>query len=392
MSESDVVVNQQDSEVLMADEKQSENPTEVNNDTVHEEEQNQGSQVETESNLVKENEPVQIEPHRESEVVVENLAEQPFVDVTLPVQEAIAPVEGNEVKEEQKEETREETREESQPTTTTEVQPVAQEVREEPRVEIKEESQPVTEERKEETHPAAEVKQPEPARELKEYSLEEVARHDKPDDCWIIINNKVYDVTPFVSQHPGGVAVLRNVGKDSTEGFDKIGAHKKKAKPEDELSKAQNWMPTFLIGTVRPSANTAETTETKEADPEDILGQCLAEVEEKVKTETARAEPSASNVQPIAVQSTPTVSTSVQQTQQQQPQTKVQPTTSQPKVQPTTSQSKVQPTTTTKVTETSKSRNQPSSEASYTTWFLVAGGVAVAAVGAYAYYTKKQNA
>ncbi|CAN0540459.1 unnamed protein product, partial [Scytosiphon promiscuus] len=30
---------------------------------------------------------------------------------------------------------------------------------------------------------------------------------------------QVYDVTPYLDQHPGGDALLRNVGADSTEGM-----------------------------------------------------------------------------------------------------------------------------------------------------------------------------
>ena len=33
---------------------------------------------------------------------------------------------------------------------------------------------------------------------LTEYSLKEVLWHDSPDDCWIVIYDKVYDVTRFL--------------------------------------------------------------------------------------------------------------------------------------------------------------------------------------------------
>ncbi|CAF1835841.1 unnamed protein product [Brassica oleracea var. botrytis] len=38
----------------------------------------------------------------------------------------------------------------------------------------------------------------------KSYSKSEVAEHNKRDDCWIIIKDKVYDVTSYVEEHLGG--------------------------------------------------------------------------------------------------------------------------------------------------------------------------------------------
>ena len=39
------------------------------------------------------------------------------------------------------------------------------------------------------------------------------------DDLWVIIKGKVYDVTSYVEEHPGGLAIMNNAGRDSTEGF-----------------------------------------------------------------------------------------------------------------------------------------------------------------------------
>eukprot|EP00761_Pharyngomonas_kirbyi_P011953 gb/GECH01011979.1/.p1 GENE.gb/GECH01011979.1/~~gb/GECH01011979.1/.p1 ORF type:complete len:308 (+),score=102.60 gb/GECH01011979.1/:1-924(+) len=51
------------------------------------------------------------------------------------------------------------------------------------------------------------------------YSMDEVKKHNKRDDCWLVINQHVYDVSDFVDEHPGGDAILKNAGDDSTEGF-----------------------------------------------------------------------------------------------------------------------------------------------------------------------------
>ncbi|KIP03550.1 hypothetical protein PHLGIDRAFT_496512 [Phlebiopsis gigantea 11061_1 CR5-6] len=49
-------------------------------------------------------------------------------------------------------------------------------------------------------------------------SLEEVAKHDKRDDAWIIIDNKVYDVTSVLGWHPGGAeAIMPYAGKATVD-------------------------------------------------------------------------------------------------------------------------------------------------------------------------------
>ena len=59
------------------------------------------------------------------------------------------------------------------------------------------------------------------------YTVEEVAKHSAEDDCWIILHGKVYDATPFLSDHPGGAnSIVRVGGKDSTTVFDTIHSEK----------------------------------------------------------------------------------------------------------------------------------------------------------------------
>ena len=56
---------------------------------------------------------------------------------------------------------------------------------------------------------------------LRKYTWEEIAKHDKDEDCWIVINNKVYDITPFLNEHPGGPVIIleQSGGVDATESF-----------------------------------------------------------------------------------------------------------------------------------------------------------------------------
>lgn len=59
-----------------------------------------------------------------------------------------------------------------------------------------------------------------PAGEPREVTREEVARHNTPDDCWIIVAGKVYDISEWAPHHPGGAGIARMyAGKDSTAQF-----------------------------------------------------------------------------------------------------------------------------------------------------------------------------
>lgn len=54
-------------------------------------------------------------------------------------------------------------------------------------------------------------------------TLEELALHNKPEDLWIAVHGRVFDVTKFAAEHPGGKKVLHNVGgKDATAQFDQF--------------------------------------------------------------------------------------------------------------------------------------------------------------------------
>ncbi|GKZ73753.1 hypothetical protein AnigIFM50267_010690 [Aspergillus niger] len=54
----------------------------------------------------------------------------------------------------------------------------------------------------------------------KEYSMEEIAKHNKKDDLWIVVKGVVLDVTNWLDEHPGGANALFNfMGRDATEEF-----------------------------------------------------------------------------------------------------------------------------------------------------------------------------
>eukprot|EP01039_Chlorochromonas_danica_P004240 gene4240-4659_t len=56
--------------------------------------------------------------------------------------------------------------------------------------------------------------------EQKDFPISEVAKHNKRDDCWIVVEGLVYDVTKYIPQHPGGADnIVEYAGKDATTSF-----------------------------------------------------------------------------------------------------------------------------------------------------------------------------
>ncbi|MEI7810300.1 MAG: cytochrome b5-like heme/steroid binding domain-containing protein [bacterium] len=59
---------------------------------------------------------------------------------------------------------------------------------------------------------------------IKTLNTIEVAKHNTVNDCWIIVNNKVYDISGYASSHPGGSRNITNYcGKESTQAFNTKG-------------------------------------------------------------------------------------------------------------------------------------------------------------------------
>ncbi|KAF9426781.1 fatty acid alpha-hydroxylase [Podila epigama] len=88
------------------------------------------------------------------------------------------------------------------------------------------------------------------------FTVAEVSKHTKPEDCWVIHNNKVYDVSGFVADHPGGEEyILDHAGKDITELM------------KDELEHlhsegAYEMLDELLIGRIDDANSTSTTTST----------------------------------------------------------------------------------------------------------------------------------
>ncbi|MFT4294996.1 MAG: cytochrome b5-like heme/steroid binding domain-containing protein [Micropruina sp.] len=67
------------------------------------------------------------------------------------------------------------------------------------------------------------------------YTLDEVKKHNSAGDCWAAINGGVYDLTGWVSQHPGGSErIIALCGTDASAAFNT--QHGGQTRPESTLT------------------------------------------------------------------------------------------------------------------------------------------------------------
>lgn len=126
----------------------------------------------------------------------------------------------------------------------------------------------------------------------KQFTRQEIEKHNSKDDSWLVVNGNVYDVTSVLSWHPGGSAtILTNAGRlstDVTSQFESVHdayAHKKlsecvigrvtdkamtfmkeqakaeaeqaaKSGPSDTLLQSKKWVPVKLVDRQKISADT----------------------------------------------------------------------------------------------------------------------------------------
>jgi len=73
-------------------------------------------------------------------------------------------------------------------------------------------------------------------------TIEELKTHNSKESIWIHLAEKVYDVTPYLDKHPGGILPMLNMaGKDTTDAF-------KNYHPEYVYKK---YLPSFYIGDLK---------------------------------------------------------------------------------------------------------------------------------------------
>lgn len=70
------------------------------------------------------------------------------------------------------------------------------------------------------------------------YTWEEISKHNHEKTAWVVIHDKVYDITKFLD-HPGGIQILLDhAGQDATDDFEDVG----------HSADARELMETYRIG------------------------------------------------------------------------------------------------------------------------------------------------
>jgi cytochrome b involved in lipid metabolism len=87
--------------------------------------------------------------------------------------------------------------------------------------------------------------------------LAELAEHNGERSCWLAIHGKVYDLTNFLGEHPGGRKVLlKHAGTDSSKQFDAF----------HSPGTLDKYGPKFLVGDLVQDKKVEETAKNDTAD------------------------------------------------------------------------------------------------------------------------------
>lgn len=76
---------------------------------------------------------------------------------------------------------------------------------------------------------------PTPAPATSGYTLADVSKHNTASDCWSVVSGKIYNLTSWISPHPGGrQEIISMCGIDATSAY--LAQHSGAKKPAAELA------------------------------------------------------------------------------------------------------------------------------------------------------------
>ncbi|GFS07140.1 cytochrome b5 [Elysia marginata] len=88
------------------------------------------------------------------------------------------------------------------------------------------------------------------SKESKVFRLADVKTHNDAKSTYLVVHNKVYDVTKFLEEHPGGEEVLlEQAGGDATEAFEDVG----------HSTDARDLMEDYFVGDLHPDDRSSKT-------------------------------------------------------------------------------------------------------------------------------------
>lgn len=124
-------------------------------------------------------------------------------------------------------------------------------------------------------------------------SQTEITKHNKAKDCWLLINNKIYDVTNYINQHPGGAnEILNSCGQDATLAFQTKGG-----RGNDHSQAAYTMLAPYYIGSLNQTLNTATSVNTdSKTTPKTITGSKPTATSQSTTTQNSNTVAPAANV------------------------------------------------------------------------------------------------
>jgi len=112
------------------------------------------------------------------------------------------------------------------------------------------------------------------------YTWSEISKHNKPKDAWLVLEDKVYDISNWMFKHPGGKDVIASyAGQDATDPFNAF-------HPELQLSK--KYLPAFYIGDLDKNDKPKEGESKEESRARPHFNEALVEDFRKVREEVKK--------------------------------------------------------------------------------------------------------
>ena len=86
------------------------------------------------------------------------------------------------------------------------------------------------------------------SKRIRIYTKEDVVSHQTSSNCWVVLKGKVYDVTGFLSDHPGGDEIILNhAGSDIENAMKDPSEH-------EHSDSAYEMLEEFVIGRIGTEA------------------------------------------------------------------------------------------------------------------------------------------